>query len=118
MGIEWSGRRGVRWAMSSGRSRKYSLGFGMERNLDLHQRYLPKADTFLSAAQPGNLASIVKGKLIVTPPHGNTSSRKCCTSFVNSGDPSAAAEIDLRDAGRLSLNNDDLWLWIPACRLR
>jgi hypothetical protein len=35
----------------------------------------------------GNLASIVQGKLIVSPPHGNTSKGKCCTSFVNSGDP-------------------------------
>src|SRR6185437_13900694 len=43
--------------------------------------------------KPGNLASVVQGKLLVTPPHGNTSSRKCCTSFVNSGDPSPLTPI-------------------------
>jgi hypothetical protein len=35
----------------------------------------------------GNLASLVQRQLLVLAPHGNTSLRRCCTSFVNSGDP-------------------------------
>jgi hypothetical protein len=37
----------------------------------------------------GNLASLVQGQLLVLASHRNTSLRRCCTSFVNSGDPGA-----------------------------
>src|SRR5438552_10087596 len=33
-----------------------------------------------------------------------------------SRDPYAAAEVGLRDGCRLSLNNNALWLWVPAFR--
>lgn len=57
----------------------------------------------------GNLASIVNGELFVSPTHGNTSNWKCCTSFVNSGDPLPQEGAVARAGNHKSSSNYTLW---------
>src|SRR4029077_11357545 len=60
------------------------------------------ADCFPGLAMPGNGATLFQRKLSIVLSHRNTLYKKCCTSFVNLGNP-GTFELALKRT------------WMPAC---